>query len=51
MNSLLTDRVGNWRDNLWVICGPPVDCQGTYRMVNASDAFMPSQRLNRGPFY
>lgn len=51
INSLSTKAVSNCRDNLWVICGAAVDCPGTYRMVNASAAFMPSGQVNRRPFY
>lgn len=50
-NSLSTDKVDEPLDNLWAICGPPVDCLETSRMVNTQRLLMPAGLSSKVPFY
>ncbi len=51
INSLSTNTVDGQWDNLWVICGGPVDCPGTYRIVEEPCPLMHLQPAKRPLFY
>jgi len=48
INSLSTNAVGHGWDNLWAICGAPVDCHKPSRIVNKRLSFM-HRKLARSP--
>ena len=51
MNNLSTEMVDESLDNLWAICGPPVDCLKTSRMVNTRRLLMPAGLSSNVLFY
>lgn len=51
INNLSTEMVDESLDNLWAICGPPVDCSQTSRMVNTGRLLMPTGLSSNVPFY
>ncbi|MCJ0764297.1 hypothetical protein [Variovorax terrae] len=50
-HSLSTILVGSLWDNLWVICGSPVDGLKSSRMVNSGRIHMPKITFSRPRFY